>query len=164
MPQVLKDNAVVEDIWITLEDTTTAAESLPEGNLLLSYNQWLEFSAQLNNRDGHIGVIIDGNAEIEEIIQPLLDLPLIAVNFPKFVDGRGFSTARLLRERYNYSGEIRAVGGFIRDQLYLLSRCGFNAFKFDDTTDLNACAASLQDFSESYQVSADQENPLFRRR
>ena len=72
--------------------------------------------------------------------------------------------ASLLRDRYNYRGEIRAVGGFIRDQLYLLNRCGFNAFKFAEDINLSEAAKSLEDFSETYQVSADQENPLFRRR
>ena len=161
MPQVVKDNQVVEDNWLTVAED---AESLPQGDILLTYAQWQNFSDQLSAHEGNIGVIIDGNAEIEEIIQPLLSLPLIAINFPKFVDGRGFSSARLLRERYNYHGEIRAVGGFIRDQLYLLNRCGFNAFKFDDASDLNESVKSLEDFSETYQVSADQKDPLFRRR
>ena len=70
----------------------------------------------------------------------------------------------MLRERYQYDGEVRAVGGFIRDQLYFLSRCGFNAFMFSDYTDLSEAAESLKDFSETYQVSADQEQPLYRRR
>jgi uncharacterized protein (DUF934 family) len=70
----------------------------------------------------------------------------------------------LIRERYNYSGELRAIGGFIRDQLYLLKRCGFNAFQFSDEIELSDAAESLKDFSENYQVSVDQENPLFRRR
>ena len=161
MPQVLKDNRVIEDSWMALAED---AETLPQGDILLTYNQWQKFSDQLSAHQGNIGVTIDGDAEIEEIIQPLLGLPLIAINFPKFVDGRGFSSARLLRERYNYCGEIRAVGGFIRDQLYLLNRCGFNAFKFDDSVDLTESAKSLQDFSETYQVSVDQESPLFRRR
>jgi uncharacterized protein (DUF934 family) len=161
MPQVLKNNCVAEDNWTVLAED---ADRLPKGDLLLSYSQWQTFADQIDSHDGDIGVIIEGNSEIEEIIEPLLDLPVIAINFPKFADGRGFSTARLIRERYNYSGEIRAVGGFIRDQLYLLSRCGFNAFKFDDANDLTASAKSLQDFSETYQVSADEENPLFRRR
>ena len=161
MPQVVKDNQVVDDSWITVAEN---AESLPQGDILLTYAQWQNFSEQLPAHEGNIGVLIDGNAEIEEIIQPLLSLPLIAINFPKFVDGRGFSSARLLRERYNYHGEIRAVGGFIRDQLYLLNRCGFNAFKFDDASDLNESVKSLEDFSETYQVSADQKDPLFRRR
>ena len=109
MPQVLRDNCVVEDNWTVLAED---ADRLPKGDLLLSYSQWQTFADQIDSHDGDIGVIIEGNSEIEEIIEPLLDLPVIAINFPKFADGRGFSTARLIRERYNYSGEIRAVGGF----------------------------------------------------
>ena len=161
MPQVLKDNRLIDDSWTLL---TEDSESLPSGDILLSYSQWQTFSDQLDSHDGSVGVIIEGNAHIEDIIEPLLKLPLIAINFPKFADGRAFSSARLIRERYEYTGEIRAVGGFIRDQLYYLSRCGFNAFKFDDSVDLTESAKSLQDFSEAYQVSVDQESPLFRRR
>lgn len=161
MPQVLKDNRLIDDSWTVLAEDS---ESLPSGDILLSYSQWQTFSDQLDSHDGSVGVIIEGNADIEDIIEPLLKLPLIAINFPKFADGRAFSSARLIRERYEYSGEIRAVGGFMRDQLYYLSRCGFNAFKFDDSVDLTESAKSLQDFSEAYQVSVDQESPLFRRR
>jgi uncharacterized protein (DUF934 family) len=161
MPQLLKDKRVIDDAW-TLVDTDS--QSLPDGDILLTYSQWQTFSEQLESHSGQIGVVIEGNTEIEDIIEPLLKLPLIAINFPKFADGRGFSLATLLRERYSFKGEIRAVGGFIRDQLYLLSRCGFNAFKFSDNTDLSEAAKSLEDFSETYQVSANQEEPLFRRR
>jgi uncharacterized protein (DUF934 family) len=161
MPQILKNTEVVSDNWILLDET---AESLPTGNVLLSYEQWQNFADQLSNHSGSLGVWLEGHAEIEQIIEPLLDLPLIAINFPKFADGRGFSSARLIRERYNYSGELRAIGGFIRDQLYLLKRCGFNAFQFSDENELSDAAESLKDFSENYQVSVDQKNPLFRRR
>lgn len=161
MPQLLKDNRVIDDSWKIL---ATDSQSLPDGDLLLSYSQWQTFSDQIESHMGMVGVVIEGDVEIEDIIEPLLKLPLIAINFPKFADGRGFSLATLLRDRYNFNGEIRAVGGFIRDQLYLLSRCGFNAFKFPDNTDLSEVAKSLEDFSETYQVSADQEKPLFRRR
>ena len=161
MPQILRDTQVVSDNWILLDEN---AESLPNGDLLLSFEQWQNFAEQLSNHSGSIGVWLEGHAEIEQIIEPLLNLPLIAINFPKFADGRGFSAARLIRERYNYSGELRAIGGFIRDQLYLLKRCGFNAFQFSDENELSDAAESLKDFSENYQVSVDQENPLFRRR
>ena len=161
MPQILKDTEVVSDDWIVLDES---AESLPTGDILLSYEQWQNFADQLSNHSGSLGVWLEGHAEIEQIIEPLLDLPLIAINFPKFADGRGFSSARLIRERYNYSGELRAIGGFIRDQLYLLKRCGFNAFQFSDENELSDAAESLKDFSENYQVSVDQKNPLFRRR
>ena len=161
MPQVLKDKRIVDDSWTLL---TEDSPSLPSGDILLSYYQWQTFSNQLDSHNGSVGVIIEGSADIEDIIEPLLKLPLIAINFPKFADGRAFSSARLIRERYGYSGEIRAVGHFIRDQIYYLSRCGFNAFKFDEYVDLTESAKSLQDFSETYQVSVDQESPLFRRR
>jgi uncharacterized protein (DUF934 family) len=161
MPQILKDTQVVSDNWILLDEN---ADSIPNGDILLSYQQWQNFAEQLSNHNGSIGVWLEGHAEIEQIIEPLLNLPLIAINFPKFADGRGFSSARLIRERYNYSGELRAIGGFIRDQLYLLKRCGFNAFQFSDENELSDAAESLKDFSENYQVSVDQENPLFRRR
>ena len=161
MPQILKDTQVVSDNWILLDEN---ADSIPNGDILLSFEQWQNFAEQLSNHSGSIGVWLEGHAEIEQIIEPLLNLPLIAINFPKFADGRGFSAARLIRERYNYSGELRAIGGFIRDQLYLLKRCGFNAFQFSDENELSDAAEWLKDFSENYQVSVDQENPLFRRR
>jgi uncharacterized protein (DUF934 family) len=161
MPQILKDTQVVSDNWMLLDEN---ADNIPNGDILLSFEQWQNFAEQLSNHSGSIGVWLEGHAEIEQIIEPLLNLPLIAINFPKFADGRGFSAARLIRERYNYSGELRAIGGFIRDQLYLLKRCGFNAFQFSDENELSDAAESLKDFSENYQVSVDQENPLFRRR
>jgi len=89
---------------------------------------------------------------------------VVAIRFPKFVDGRGFSVARLLRERYQYQGEIRAIGEIIRDQLYLLQRCGFNAFEFGAEVNLAEASKSLADFSDAYQVAVDQPVPLFKRR
>ena len=85
------------------------------------------------------------------------------VNFPVFTDGRGFSYGRQLRER-GFRGELRASGQFIQDQLTYLRRCGFNAFRMADETGLEAALGRLADFSESYQASADQPLPLFRRR
>ncbi|MDG1164026.1 MAG: DUF934 domain-containing protein, partial [Porticoccaceae bacterium] len=113
---------------------------------------------------GSLGVWIDGNEEIEAVAELLLVSPVIAIKFPKFADGRGFSVARLLRERYTYKGEIRAIGEIIRDQLYLLRRCGFNAFEFGAQVNLAEASASLLDFSDAYQVAADQPVPLFKRR
>ena len=161
MAQLLKDYQVVEEHWTIVDEQ---AESLPCGNILLSVSQRQQFASQLKQQDGKVGIWLDGNAKIEEIVESLLDLPLIAIKFPTFSDGRGFSLARLLRERYQYTGELRAIGGIIRDQLYLLRRCGFNAFQFAEGVDLSEAAKSLDDFSEAYQVATDQTIPLFRRR
>jgi len=88
----------------------------------------------------------------------------VEVNFPKFGDGRGYSIARLLRERYGYKGELRAVGQVVRDHLYYMERCGFDAFLLRDGEDPVEALTGFGDFSESYQASVAQPVPLFRRR
>ena len=88
----------------------------------------------------------------------------VEVNFPKFGDGRGYSIARLLRERYGYKGELRAVGQVGRDHLYYLESCGFDAFLLRDGEDAEEALAAFNDFSESYQASVTRPLPLFRRR
>ena len=88
----------------------------------------------------------------------------VEVNFPKFGDGRGYSIGRLLRERYGYRGELRAVGVVGRDHLRLLAQCGFDTFQLREGEDPQAALEGLDDFSEAYQASAEQPVPLFRRR
>ncbi len=88
----------------------------------------------------------------------------VEVNFPKFTDGRGYSIARLLRERYGYRGELRAVGDVLRDQIYYLSRCGFDAFLLREDQDAEEALPACNDFSEAYQASVERPEPLFRRR
>lgn len=84
--------------------------------------------------------------------------------FPQFTDGRGYSTARLLRERYGWWGELRAIGDVQRDQLFYLSRVGFDAFELNDGIDLQSALSAFADFSEAYQTSVERLLPLFRRR
>jgi uncharacterized protein (DUF934 family) len=88
----------------------------------------------------------------------------VEINFPKFGDGRGFSIARLLRERYGYKGELRAVGQVARDHLHYMEQCGFDAFLLRDGEDVAEALAAFDDFSEHYQASVAQPVPLFRRR
>jgi uncharacterized protein (DUF934 family) len=88
----------------------------------------------------------------------------VEVNFPSLTDGRGYSTARLLRERFGYRGELRAVGDVQRDQLFNLARCGFDAFLLRKDEDAADALAALNDFSEAYQASVERPLPLFRRR
>ncbi len=88
----------------------------------------------------------------------------IEVNFPKFGDGRGYSIARLLRERYGYKGELRAVGQVTRDHLFFMESCGFDAFLLRDGEDAQEALAAFDDFSDAYQASVARPQPLFRRR
>lgn len=110
-----------------------------------------------------IGVVLEADQPPSAIEPPLSSLAVVAINFPAFTDGRGFSYARELRD-LGFTGEIRATGHFIRDQLHFLRRCGFNAFEFDDDVDLEQALTSLDDFSEAYQADSGQTEPLFRRR
>jgi uncharacterized protein (DUF934 family) len=89
---------------------------------------------------------------------------VIAVNFPRFGDGRGYSIGRLLRERYGYKGELRAVGEIGRDHLYAMAQCGFDAFQLREGEDPQEALAAFGDFSDGYQSTAAQPQPLFRRR
>lgn len=161
MAQLLKDAQIIDNHWTRVDNDTDA---LPSGDIVVHHATWQQRHAELNDHQGAVGVWFDGNEEIENFVDSIINVPLIAINFPKFVDGRGFSIARLLRERYGYTGELRAIGHFIRDQLFLLQRCGFNAFQFDHDIDLQQAAKSLTDFTDSYQVAVDQPQPLFKRR
>jgi uncharacterized protein (DUF934 family) len=136
---------------------------LPEGNLLVSLDVWEAQKDTLTHRD-MVGLWLKNDQCISSISEILAQFSVIAIDFPVFMDGRGFSIARLLRDRYSYKGEVRATGGIIRDQLCYLKRSGFNAFDMEADIDLEASLQSLNDFTESYQTSADQTTPLFRRR
>jgi phosphoadenosine phosphosulfate reductase len=92
------------------------------------------------------------------------DLSLIAVDFPAFKDGRGFSTATLLRSRYGFRGDLRAIGDVVLDLLFYLRRVGFSSFHLRADQDRAAAAAALRSFSDVYQASVDQPLPYFRRR
>ena len=142
----------------------TYALSLPDAPTLLPLAVWLAHKDEILARKQPVGIWLESNEGPESIANDLKHFTIIGVNFPKFADGRGYSTARLLRERFAYSGEIRALGDVLRDQLFLLRRCGFDAFAVRQDKDIEAALAGLTAFSESYQTAVDQPQPLFRRR
>ena len=165
MPQLIKEGQIVNNEWQIVEATETPdSVTLPSGKTIVPLNVWEAQKSQLTARQGEIGVWLNSDEFAEVLADDAENLPLIAINFPGFMDGRGFSTAFLLRQRYGFSGELRAIGHVIRDQLFYLSRCGFNAIQLDESIDLEAAVESLSDFGESYQASADQPLPLFRRK
>ena len=154
MPRLIKQDQVVEDTWQTVDPDATS----PGEQQVLSLDQWLA----LEDKSGRPVLLEPGQAPAP-LFQYLARIPMIAINFPVFTDGRGFSYGRELRER-GFEGELRACGSFIRDQLTYLQRCGFDAFQMADDSGLDEALASLGDFSEHYQASIDQPQPLFRRR
>ena len=156
---IIKDGAVVEDQW-TLVDAE--ATEIPEGAVILPLALWDEKKAELANRK-NLGVWLNSDQSPQLIADSLAQLDVVAINFPAFADGRGFSYGRELRETHKYNGEVRAIGGFMRDQLFFLKRCGFNSFAIEGT-DVEAAIDSFSDFSDSYQAAIDRPEPLFRRR
>jgi uncharacterized protein (DUF934 family) len=163
---LIKDRKVTPDAWRLLERGTDGATPLiPEiGDLIVDLNLWRESREQLVARAGRTGVWLDGADDPAHIAPDLQHLALVAVRFGSFTDGRGYSIGRLLRERYGWRGELRAIGDVQRDQLYYLARCGFNAFALREGEDAQASLQAFNDFTEAYQAAVDLPTPLFRRR
>jgi uncharacterized protein (DUF934 family) len=113
---------------------------------------------------GEPGVLLTTSDDPAKLDGKLDRLSVVAIEFPQFTDGRGHSIARLLRERFGYKGELRAVGDVFRDNLFYLSRCGFDSFLLSDQGDTLEALDGLSDFSEGYQTSVERPQPLFRRR
>lgn len=174
MATLIKNRRVVRDSWQPLEGGAQRWLSPCEDGLLADFPAqsdivvplavWTHRRAELVERHGRVGVSIDGHESPDSIATDLHRLDLIAVNFAQFTDGRGHSLAHILRTRHGYRGELRAVGDILRDQLFYLSRVGFDAFALRDDEDAEGALAALEAFTEAYQASAKQPQPLFRRR
>ncbi|MFZ5509370.1 MAG: DUF934 domain-containing protein [Pseudomonadota bacterium] len=146
-----------------------AALDIPAGKVIVPLPVWLARKEELAARlaEGSLGVWIDSHESPEALAESVADLncfSVIAVNFPRFIDGRGYSIGALLRTRYGFRGELRAVGDVLRDQLFYLKRCGFDAYAVAPQKNIEEALGGLRDFSEPYQGAVDQPLPLFRRR
>jgi uncharacterized protein (DUF934 family) len=152
MPRLIKHGAILEDDWLPAqEDGASEAH-------ILTLEQWTKRS----DKQG-LAVQLEPGQAPSPLFDFLAQIPLVAINFPVFTDGRGFSYGRELRER-GFAGELRACGHILPDQMNYLSRCGFDAFQLADESRLEDALAGLADFDEYYQASVDQPLPLFRRR
>ena len=158
MPQLIKGGAVSDDRWTLVGD---GAASLPSAPAIVPLATWLAKRDELRMR-GDVGVWLAPADDPSLLAEDAATLPVIAVDFPKFADGRGYSIARLLRERFFFKGELRAVGDVARDQLYYLHQVGFDAFVLRDGKDVQDALASLRDFTDGYQIT-NRRTPWFRR-
>ncbi|MFC5300960.1 DUF934 domain-containing protein [Azospira restricta] len=167
MTTIIKNRQAVADDYTLLtlaEGDAADTVALPAGPLLVPLAVWQARQAELQSRGTLVGVWLAAGEGPEAIAGDLAALPVVGVHFPKFVDGRGYSTARLLRERYAYQGEIRALGDVLHDQLFLMARCGFDAFALKEGKDVAKAVAAFETFKNPYQAAVDQPQPLFRRR
>jgi len=167
MSKIIKNGQIVDDAWHVFklaEGQEPASVALPEVPSLLPLAVWLARKTEIVATGNPVGVWLDSSEGPEALAGDLQHFALIGINFPKFADGRGYSSARLLRERYGYRGEIRAIGDVLQDQLFYMKRCGIDAFAVREDKDIEAALAGLNVFSDAYQAAVDQPQPLFRRR
>jgi uncharacterized protein (DUF934 family) len=165
MRDIIKDRAIVADDWQVLhlaEGETAEGVAIPEGKVIVPLAVWQAHRDSLKAR-GDVAVWLASDERPEALKDDLASLPLIAIDFPKFADGRGYSIAYNLRARFDYQGELRAIGDVLRDQLFYMQRVGFNAFATRPDRSIEDALKGLTDFSEAYQASWDKKAPLFRR-
>ncbi len=156
MANLIKNKRIAPDNWQLLE--AAAEGGMPNvpltGDWIVPLAMWQEQRAQLSQRSGKNGVLLENTDDARVLVADFDQLALIAVRFPKFTDGRGYSIARLLR-RLGWKGELRAVGDVLRDQLFYMTRCGFDAFALRDDQDAQVALTAFSDFSAPYQPAID---------
>ncbi|HTN27239.1 MAG TPA: DUF934 domain-containing protein [Burkholderiales bacterium] len=174
MATLVKDERISSDSWQSLEGGAQRWLSVGEDGFVADFPQHADLIAplallkvrgtELLERSGRTGVVLEPNEDPAALAASIEHLALVAVRFPKFGDGRGYSIARLLRERYGYRGELRAVGDVLRDQLLFMKRSGFDSFSLREDQDPDEALCAFGELSEQYQASSTQPQPLFRRR
>ena len=160
MPLV-KQGHIVEDVFVRVLDDAPIPDGVP---VIVTAERFLADAAELAAREAPVGVLWPNNRRIAELEPWLARLALVALIFPKFRDGRAYSQARLLRERYGFRGELRATGEVLRDQFIFLIRAGFDSLEVTKAADAEAFAAAVSAYSVFYQPSTDGRLAVRRRR
>ena len=158
---IIKNGAVIADPWIVIADDAPIPVSRP---VIVSLARWLAEREALVGRNGLVGVRLRSAELVDDIAADLEHLSLIAVEFPTIGDGRGYTTARLLRERHGFTGELRAVGLLVRDLFPFLNRCGFDAVEARDEVEAAAWLQAVSTITVAYQNATDQSAPHLLRR
>ncbi|WP_250450566.1 DUF934 domain-containing protein [Caballeronia sp. ATUFL_M2_KS44] len=170
MTLIIKNRAIVEDDFTVVraaeDGALPAIDALPAGKVIVPFALWKEHKDALvaSRSKDELGVWLAPDDEPADLAPDFGKIAVIAVDFPVFRDGRGFSIGRLLRERYQWTGELRAIGDVLRDQVFFHYRCGFDAFAVRADKDINDALNAFNEFSELYQGANDNPEPLFRRR
>ena len=170
--QLIKNGRVVTDprLIVTLAEGEAPTDiAVPAGPVLVPLAVWQARREELlaRARSGELGVWLAAGEDVAALADDVSLLSVIGLQFPKFTDGRNYSVATLLRTRYAYRGELRAIGEVLRDQFNYMTRCGFDALqpragRYSDEQ-LEAALASITDFTQPYQHSVKDPLPLFRR-
>ena len=159
--RVIKAGKVLEDGWQRIA-SPEPEHVLEDGDWIVPLDYWRANREQLLRHKGRVGVCLNGDDDLDHISEALGQFELIALEFPRFTDGRSYSHARTLRDRFRYRGELRAVGDVLRDQLFFMQRCGFDAFQVREDKDAEDAVKGLSDFTVKYQTAADGSPPAYR--
>ena len=157
MPLLLKNGQTVEESWSVVADD---AALLPDGPAVVSLERWRRDRALLAGRNAPLGIRLKSHQLAGEIAEDLGRFGLVVLEFPKFRDGRGFSTARTLREQYGYTGDIRASGHLIADQYLFLTRVGVTTVEVPEGANLESWRRALDEVSVAYQSGVLDDAPL----
>ena len=150
---LLRNGEIFADDWVALSED---AEPTPECNVIVSLDQWRERRERLRGHNGRLGLRLNSDQSPAEIADDLSLFDLVALDFPRFGDGRAYSYARLLRERYGFTGELRAVGNVLRDQFAAMLRCGFDAFEVANENAVEAWNEATGEIAFTYQPTGRQ--------
>lgn len=162
---LIKNNVLVNDGWTVMhlhEGEAADSVTIPAGKVIVPLPVWNCQHETLQARK-ELGLWLASFERAEDIPDDVHRFPVIAVDFHKYTDGRGYTLAYRLRNQYGYRGELRAMGDVLRDQLFYLKRVGFDTFAVRADKDINDALNGLKDFSLSYQASTDNAQPLYRR-
>jgi uncharacterized protein (DUF934 family) len=160
MPLV-KDGKITPDIFVHVPD---GGELPGDGAILIPAARFLGDTEAILRRAGKVGVIWPNNRDIAELVPYLGKIAVVALVFPTFRDGRAYSQARLLRERYNYRGDLRATGQILRDQFVFMLRAGFDSFDVKKQADAEAFMQTAKRYSVFYQPTGDGRITALHRR
>lgn len=160
--KIIRDGAIVEDDWVHAPAEAGIAD-LPDGNVIVPLKLWKAERDALLARGSKIGVKLQSEDLAEDLADDFDHIAVVAIDFPIYRDGRGFSQARILRDRFGYKGEVRAVGDVLKDQIFYMHRVGFNAFEPRADRSIEDAFKSLHDFTVTYQPAVDDPLPLRRR-
>ena len=149
---LIKQGNLVEDPWVFVADEDDLPADRPA---VVSLKRWKDQRAELDGRNHQLGVRLDAGDNAEDIGNDVARFDMIALDFPKYTDGRNYSSARLLRERYGFKGELRAVGNVLRDQFQYMHRCGIDSFEVESPTAVDAWLEAVNQIGVWYQPAAD---------
>ncbi|OUS23618.1 hypothetical protein A9Q99_26585 [Gammaproteobacteria bacterium 45_16_T64] len=165
MPKIIKGREVIEDQWVLVAEPSEELQTIEDDiHIIVPLSYWTDNKTAILARTGKAGIQVSGADELDSFSEDLDDIDVIAIDFPKFGDGRGYSMARLLRERHGYTSEIRATGDVLRDQLSFMERCGFDAYALRADRNMEDAIKSFSALTIAYQSDVVEPRPIYARR